>query len=195
MSIGNEIKETYKSIPEPVKSFLKRTLLVFIMWKLVYHIFLYNDRVIDEPLTHLTSYSTSKVLSRIYPVNQFSVYTDCKPFSAKDSTVSCIDIIKMDYRKAVGISDYCNGLELYILYIGFLFCIPASTGRAFLFGIIGISIIYVSNIIRCVAIAMMNIHQNRLTDIAHHYIFKMIMYSMIFLLWLFYAKRNSNKES
>ncbi len=195
MNIGGEIKETYKSIPSPVKSFLKRALLVFIVWKLIYHLFLFNGRVIDAPLTHITSFSTSKVLSKIYYGNTFFVREDCKPVPGMENQLSCMDDIYMNYRKVIGISDFCNGLELYALYLGFLLCVPGAIKRAISFMTLGLIVIYVANILRCVTIAVMGINQNRLTDIAHHYIFKLVVYLLIFLMWVIYFKKSSSKHS
>jgi exosortase family protein XrtF len=189
MNLLAEIKQSYTAIPRPVLQFLKRALLIFVIWKIIYHVFLFNARVIDAPLTHITSQSTAKVLAWIYPHNQLAVYEECKPLPTNPKELVCMDFITMNSKKVVGIADACNALELYVLYIAFLICYPSSFKRIVLFSLSGMAIIYIANIARCAGLAVMNIHQNKLTDIAHHYVFKTIVYALIFVLWVMYTKK------
>ena len=45
----------------------------------------------------------------------------------------------------------------------------------------GIFIIYIANILRLAALAVMNMHQMVAVNIAHHYVFKIIVYECNFL--------------
>lgn len=100
----------------------------------------------------------------------------------------------LDGRKIVGIADACNALELYILYIGFLLAYPSSIKRVFLFSIIGIVLIYLANIIRLTLLGEMYLHQMKARDIAHHYIFKMVVYGLTFGLWVLFVKKTQYDE-
>ena len=190
MNIVSEIKTTWQSIPDAVKVFLKRALLIFIIWKIIYNGFLFNGRIIDKPLTDFTSYSTMFTLSKIYPDNIFLSKEEKLPASASESIVGNMYFVYMNGKKVIGIADVCNGLELYILYIGFLFCFPVKWKRIVIFLLLGIIAIYITNVLRCAGIAVLNIRHNYLTDVAHHYIFKLVVYLLIFLLWVMYAKNN-----
>jgi len=88
-----------------------------------------------------------------------------------------------------GVADGCNALELYVLYLVFLFSFPAALKRVLLFSIVGIAIIYISNIIRLAGLASMNIHRVNALDMAHHYVFKMVVYALIFILWVLFTKK------
>jgi exosortase family protein XrtF len=186
----NELKSTWHSIPDEVKTFLKRALLIFIIWKIIYNGFLFNGRIIDKPLTDFTSYSTMSVLYKAYPENKFFSKEESSSSSAFDPTTNHMYFVYMNGKKVIGIADVCNGLELYILYIGFLFCFPIKWKRIILFLLAGIITIYIVNVLRCAGIAVLNIRHNYLTDVAHHYVFKLIVYLLIFILWVMYAKNN-----
>ena len=97
-------------------------------------------------------------------------------------------------RKVVGIADPCNALELYILFIGFLICVPTTTKRFILFSLGGIAVIFVLNILRCAGMIWVNIHRNEVFDFAHHYLFKLIVYAAIFGGWVWYSKYLTKHE-
>ena len=187
MNPVQEIKTTWQSIPPDLKSFLKRALLIFIVWKLVYHLFLFNGRVIDKPLTDFSAKSTVWAMQLVYPGSQFNVTEKAvkNPYKTEDD-LFIINIYKNGHD-IVGIADGCNALELYVLYLGFLIAFPSTLKRLTLFGFFGVIIIFTANIIRLVALAAMNMNKMQTVDIAHHYFFKLIVYAIIFFLWMVYT--------
>ncbi len=190
MNIVKEFKETYKEIPREVKRFLKRALLIFVIWKLLYGFFLYPSRFPDKQLTHLISAGTEQILSKIYPDMNFMVGETCELDS--DKQFFCYDYVMMGHQKIIVIADGCNGLELIALYAGFLFCIPAAIGKMTAYTILGIAMIGICNILRCAGLAWMNFHHYTLTGLAHHYVFKVVIYGLIFGVWIFYSRGSIN---
>lgn len=187
-----EIKTTWQSIPPELKSFLKRALLIFIIWEFCYHMFLFNGRLIDKPITDFSFQSTIWVLKQVYPNSQFIVKKGVLTNFEIEKDVTEIEYIYLDNKNILGIADGCNALELYILFIGFLIAYPSNKKRCIFFGVTGVFIIFISNIIRLLLLAEMNLHQNNAVDIAHHYIFKLIVYAIIFILWMKYAQKQKN---
>lgn len=183
-----EWKTTWLSIPDEVRDFLKRALLIFVVWKLLYGFILFPLRFPDKQLTHVTSGGTRLFLSLVYPANTFSVETVKRTDSADKVLSFDFDDILMNGAKIVGIADGCNGLELFVLYLSFLCCVPAAAKRMTLFSFGGLVIIYVANILRCGGIAAMNIKHHSAVEIAHHYVFKILVYGLIFGLWMLYLK-------
>lgn len=92
------------------------------------------------------------------------------------------------------IADGCNGLELYILYLGFLVAIPSSVKRKLFYGVFGALVIYLVNMFRCVGLAYMAIYWRDQFDFAHHYLFKVIVYGTIFLLWMGFAEKTFKSD-
>ncbi|MBS1640501.1 MAG: archaeosortase/exosortase family protein [Bacteroidetes bacterium] len=181
------IKKTWVEIPTEVQTFLKRALVIFIVWKLLYTFILFPLNTPDTQLRNATSWGTVQLLKWKFPQNTFLVeHRAGTDKLTREETTS--DIILKDNRKIIGIADPCNGLELYILYISFLFCFPAGIIKTLIYVLAGSVIIYVANVLRCYFIALMNIDRFNLIEVAHHYVFKLIMYAVIFALWVLFLK-------
>jgi exosortase/archaeosortase family protein len=160
------------NIPKPIKHFLLKSLLVFVVWKLLYHLILYPARVPDSQLTHITAVITKKLIQFHYPDSVIRIEKMNAPLPR--------EILLMNNKKIVGIADGCNGLELYILYIGFLICFPASVRKLLLYTAIGLLSIFVLNNIRSYIITLLNINNSSYSDVAHHYLFKIFIYGVMF---------------
>lgn len=180
-----QFRNFWGEIPTTVQKFLIRVLIIFLVWKVAYHFVLKPSRVIDKPLTQITAKITVKALERIYPNNIFSTI-EMLPSNKID--FFSVDIFK-NGKKVLGIFDPCNGLELYVLYIGLLASLAITNWkRAIYFIIGGIASIFIINIVRCTIIGYLNINRSFYVDVAHHYIFKLIVYLFTFLLWVWYFK-------
>ncbi len=184
-----EIKKTWVEIPEEIQQFLKRALIIFIIWKLLYTFVLFPLNVPDKQLRNATSWGTVQLLKWKFPQSQL-----CEAYKENEDKVTgevgITNTILKDDKKILGIADPCNGLELYILYIAFLLCFPSKLITLLIYSMVGFAIIYIANILRCYFIALMNMERYNLIDVAHHYVFKLIMYAVIFSLWMFYLRTN-----
>jgi exosortase/archaeosortase family protein len=182
-----EIKKTWKEIPAEVQRFLKRALIVFVVWKLLYTLILFPSNIPDKQLRNATSWGTVQLLKWKFPESVYKI-NYLKRVNPVNNYLMSFDDITKDGRKIVGIADPCNGLELYILFIAFLIIIPASVVKTLIYSILGSIIIYVGNIGRCYFIALMNLSATNLVEVAHHYVFKIIMYAIIFGIWVLYLR-------
>lgn len=194
MNLKHEIKTSWQTIPAELKTFLKRAVLIFIVWNLGYHLFLLNGRVIDKPLTDFSSKSTGWVLQFFYPSSMFLIKEKVNQDPELPNNIQYADYLYKDGRSILGIADACNALELYILYVGFLIAFPGTCKRKVFFSITGLITIYISNIVRLVALSAMNMHRINAMDMAHHYIFKLIVYTIIFGLWMAYAGKKADEK-
>ena len=69
--------DKWKRIPETVKQFILRALLILAVWKILYLFVLFPTRVLDKPLTQLVSGGA------VWALNS---YTHSKDYSAKRET-------------------------------------------------------------------------------------------------------------
>jgi len=192
LNIVAEIKKTWVEIPTEVQSFLKRVLIIFIVWKLLYTFILFPLKTPDTQLRNATSWGTVRLLKWKFPQNNFMVENRVNIDKLTGEETNSDTILK-DNRKIIGIADGCNGLELYILYISFLFCFSSSVIKILTYILAGSAIVYVANILRCYFIALMNMERFNLIEVAHHYVFKIIMYAVIFGLWVLFLKTKKQK--
>ncbi len=166
-----------QDLPPVVKTVLLRG---FILWSvfsiLYYYVFLPHGRFV-KAFTHLTSVSTILVLNKYYSSN--FIIGSYTPLG---------EIIRLGNKNILYIMDTCSGFKLFFLYIGFIICAPGIFKRKIQYAIIGVIIIYLLNILRCVAISILVITRPHWTYIAHHYVFNIIVYSAIFFLWLSFLK-------
>lgn len=174
-----DIKTLYNKVPPLVRSFLLKAALIFIVWQLLYNFVLDPIRIPDRQLTNATAYSTAKLMSVFYD-SVGAVYTH------DNATASAI--ITINGRGVLGILDPCNGLDIYVLFISFLFCFPGTAKRRALFILLGLPYIYIINTIRCALIGWLNIAHRGWVDISHHYIFTAAVYLLVFYLWMEYTK-------
>jgi len=99
-------------------------------------------------------------------------------------------LVFVDGNKLIGIADGCNAFELIVLYVGILICLERLQQKIIWYLLIGIPCISLCNILRCSIIGYLNITQHLdLSVFAHHYLFKIIMYAMIFAVWVSYTHK------
>lgn len=195
MNFINSIKKEIKNIPYPIRIFLIKAFLLFIIWQIVYTTILLPDRLIDKPLSAYTGKATAFVLNKIYGVN--NVRTEELLYSEQ------IDGVAFSYLKTVlfwgnkrliGIADSCNGLSLYVLFLGFILIYPSKLKLKILFGIMGLIIIVATNIARSVGLVYLSLEHPSYLPFAHHYLYKIITYAVVFGLWVWFIKMQKNKN-
>jgi exosortase/archaeosortase family protein len=184
------LKEQISEIPKPIRKFALNCLLIFIIWQTVYVFLLEPKRIIDKPLTELVGNLTKEGLQLIYPSSNFTTQNIKNLFFTDIEISSELYTVFMGNQKLIGIADSCNGLNLYILFIGFIIAFPNTFKRKISFGIYGFIIVFGVNVLRCIGLGMVQIHYPHFMVYAHHYIFKIITYGVVFFLWIKFAKIN-----
>jgi exosortase family protein XrtF len=142
---------------------------------MVYDGFLQPRRIPDGWLTKITGEMTAWLVT--------IVYLPAHAFLSNERS-----FIFMKGQKIIAIADGCNAFDLMVTYAAFLFCLPTNWKRTTLFILSGIPTIFLLNIIRSGAIVWININYPNLFDLAHHYVFQILVYAFIFLCWTKYAQ-------
>jgi len=180
----------WNQVPVAVKKFILRAVLILLVWKILYLVFLLPTRVLDKPLSHATSGGAVWLLNTFTHAGGYSaksetggVYTDY------GITQMPLDNIYFHKKNIVSIEDGCNALELLVLYAGFIVCMPATMRRKVTFIVGGILLIYIVNVIRCAGITYIILYYPRYADFAHHYVFTFIVYGFIIALWLIFSRK------
>lgn len=175
-------------VPDEVWKFLKRALILFICWKLIYHLVLYPIRVPDKWLTEITTRSSAWVYKKFIDEKENLTVREFTLFDKYSKENYNTSELWINEKKAVGVADSCNGLELYILHIGFLISYWISYKQLLKFLFIGFISIFIINTMRVAGLAWVNVYANEWFELAHHYLFKLTVYGLIFFLWIKYAK-------
>lgn len=189
------LKTYFLQIPPAVRKFFFRSFLLFISWKITYLFFLLPSRIADGPLTQNVGTQTVNLLNSVYHTNNFASipFVSIKYFEGQ---IINTNVSRIEYggQKVMQISDSCNGLELFVLYLGFIIIMPASFIRKFFYSVFGLTFIHLLNILRCFGLAYTQIYFNQYFDFAHHYVFKMVVYSSIFVLWIIFSRKLNFKK-
>ena len=185
-----QLKVNYQKIPESVRLFLTKALLLAAAWNLVYILLL--SKYLDKYLTIHVGQSTAAVLNRYSGIQGFSaVYGNYSKISRDGLLVNQPGSqILLNQDIVMNIANSCNALQLMVLYIGFIICIPAKLVRKLYYIPIGVVCIDIANITRTSILALLKVKYAVYFDFAHHYIFTMVVYSAIILMWLLFTRKS-----
>jgi len=183
-------------IPRPVAIFFLKAFALFVGWKAFYIFFLLPTRGVDRPLTRFIGAATATVLNvGSGPVHYHAVEAGDTSLADDKLVISTAMDIRRDGRQTLRIADACNGLELMVLYAGFLLCFPAPAGKKLRYIPLGILLIMVMNILRCTALVWIFIHYHKYLDFSHHFLFTFLIYGLIFILWFLFTKNLRSHDS
>lgn len=167
------IKNAYNGIPKPLRVFVVRAAIIFIVWRSLYYFVLGPTQIPDVPLIEFIVFCTSKLLALFY--DQITVV-------GHNIFINGVNVMR--------VARACNGLELMALYTGFLICVPTNAKRFWTYAAIGPVMIIGLNILRCAALGYLYYNGHQFADFAHHYVFKLVIYGAIFFLWVQYSKKH-----
>ncbi|MEI8075861.1 MAG: hypothetical protein WCH78_14010 [Bacteroidota bacterium] len=144
----------------------------------------------DEQLTNITAAGTAHLLSFVFPDNHFYCQSVIEGVPVSIKTIVLVNGIKL-----IGIADGCNAFELQVIYASILICLQKMHRKTIWYILIGVPLISICNIFRCSIIGWLNITQHlNLSVFAHHYLFKIVMYGLIFLGWVSYTNQTVQYE-
>ena len=183
-------------IPLPIRLFLGKALLFFVIWKIVYMGFLMDSNILDYPLTTHVGEASVELLNRFSSMSGFEAVREVKTSIYEGEHIAEeASRIYHNKKPVLYIADVCNGLELMVLYIGFIVCMPSKFFRKLLYIIFGVILLDIVNIGRCIGLIYLREYFEYYFDIAHKYVFKISVYAVTFLLWWLYARKiNLNNE-
>ncbi len=193
MRVFDFVKNWWTTIPGSVKRFLGYSLLLFIIWKLLYHLWLQPVQWPDRPLVNAIAHQTTIGLNLFYEGEPYT-------YKVLEHQHSLGDNSGQTYRGTSAWVNYkgqpvlmivpnCNALELMVLFAGFIICFPGPWKRKCWIVPAGILLIHLVNVGRSMAlIALANSEYNRFLYFAHHYLFTITIYLFIFMLWSWHIK-------
>ena len=182
----------WNEVPQAVKSFLLKALVILVVWKIVYLGFLSPARLLDQPLTASVGKLSAVALNLFTRSADYTSKPDVRDFvNGNESGRVVMQDIVFKGRAVGAVEDACNALELFVLYVSFIWILPSSLKRRIAYTVIGVAAIYIVNVARCAGITYMLIYYPQHADFAHHYIFAFIVYAFIIVLWLMYSNKVS----
>jgi exosortase/archaeosortase family protein len=177
-------------IPLPIRLFLGKALLFFVIWKIFYGISLSYSSFLDDALTTNIGINSAYVLNNFTILSGFVAKEEIFLEVLKGGNVNHLfSAIYHNDAKVLDIAPACNGLELLVLYVGFIICMPSSFWRKVKYIVLGIVVLHVINILRCVGLIYLREYYHAYFNFAHHYLFKIMIYTATFLIWMVYTRK------
>ena len=144
----------------------------------------------NAKLTELISHSSRWILNNGYQENRIFDFWNGRRWVVSNG------------ENSLHIGSICNGYGLIFLYVGFI-CSTVGVPllRKLSFAVIGSISIFIFNVIRIILLFVM---KNQLVyqqvnsysfDLFHHYIFQVAVYVLIFTLWYYYLKVDTNSPA
>lgn len=98
-------------------------------------------------------------------------------------------LLVLNGQPSVLVGDPCNGLLLYVLFVGFIVAFPGSIRHKLWFVPLGILVIYAINVGRVALLALNHVYWHPTVEFDHHYTFTFVVYGAIGALWIAWAWR------
>ncbi|HXB92624.1 MAG TPA: hypothetical protein VNU72_10055 [Puia sp.] len=193
-----KFSEKWHQVPRPVKLFLLRGAFLFVIWKLLYWSLLLPHRTLDAPLTRLIGAGTTVVLNGFSRPAMYWMEEGLDERPKGMDGILTTEKVERVYRgrdKLLSIADVCNGLELMVLYAGYILCWPGRRWRKVKFITGGWVLIIGMNMLRCAALALIYLRWPEYLDFYHHYLFNFIVYGSIFWLWYLFTPATPQKPA
>jgi len=106
-----------------------------------------------------------------------------------------MQVLGIDGSGGVWVGSNCNAITLFGLFAVFIVAYPGQQKHKFWYIPAGIVAIHLLNILRVVALCIIALNSPNALDFNHTYTFTFIVYAFIFLLWIIWVNRFSQKTS
>lgn len=160
----------------PLVIFIIKSVGFFIIWYIIYELWLLPDGRLDEFIS----------LNVIGISKGFLEWVNFEIFSYSR-------VIGIFGNPGVEIVDGCNGIAAMGLFFGFMIAYPGEVKKNISFSMLGIGLIYISNIIRIVALVFTQETNPEIFDFFHDYTTTAIFYFIIFGLWMIWVNYSSKE--
>lgn len=176
--------KTYK----PVLQFIATFLGVYFVLTLGYKFYLdfsNGSSFFPDYFSNLVGRQTVSLLNSLGYVSAIS----------PDTSQSVLNL-SLQGKNIAFIAEGCNGISIIILFVAFIVAFADNLKTTLLYILIGSVLIHVANLIRIVIIAIAIYKYPSHQELLHGVIFPGLIYSMVFLLWMFWVSQfNKNKAN
>lgn len=176
---------SFKKFKNPVATFLVKAFVLYLLWIFFYQLWLHPKHILD-----------TWIIKNITSVSYFIL-------SHIGYDTSVYENFSIDPERSVGINggeglwigDSCNGLSLFALFAGFIIAYPGSSKKKIWYIPLGLISIHFINILRVIALAIINFYNPSNLAFHHTYTFTMLVYAYVFILWMIWVNKIAVKNN
>ncbi len=164
--------------------FLSKFLGLYLVLNLAYGLFIEYYTPDSDPFTQIITSQVVFFLSFFDPLISSQV-------------IPGLYYIKVQHESKTIISVFegCNGLNVMIVYVSFLFSFTGPLKLSIRYLIFGMGVIYAMNLIRVMLLYEVAIYFPQNLYFFHKYFFTGVLYILVFALWYFWVKKITKVES
>ncbi len=162
---------------KPTTFFLVKFLVIYVAGNLLYGVFVSSYGQRPDILTRVVTSQTSFLLSGM----GWST-------SVVDDQVRPTTFIKNEGRSIIAVYEGCNGINVMIIFVGFIFSFGGSRQHMWWFILLGLALIHLLNLIRLMLLFVITIELPRYLYFTHKYLFTSVIYLLTFILWIWWVK-------
>ena len=165
-------------LKNPIVRFLIIVFALYIGWYFIYNLWLHPAETLDLYVIDATVAASKWILESL----GYAVYTGADR------------LIGIDGASGLWIGDNCNGIALFSLFACFIIAYKGKIKYKLIYIPLGIISIQLLNIFRVVVLAIIDTYSREWTEFNHTYTFTIIIYGYIFLLWMTWVNRFSERN-
>jgi exosortase family protein XrtF len=168
----------------PAVLFLVKFLGFYLVGSLLYGFYVnaYDPR--PDPVTHWVTEQTATALRHT------GHDVDVIDHPSKATTA-----IRFNKRSIVSVYEGCNGINIVIIFAGFLIAFGPWKKSLLLASLVGVVIIHIFNIIRIAGLFLITVYKPGWSYFTHKYLFTAVIYAVVFFLWIAWVKYASIKNA
>lgn len=164
-----------KILEEPVVKFLALGFLLYISWLALYEWVIHPYGKIDRFVINNTIEIAMGTL-------------DFLGYQVERTGTKMMGVVG---TPGLFIGDSCNGLALFALFSIFIIAFPGKIKAKLWFVPLGIVSIHLLNVLRILALSIIQTYSYEWTEFNHTYTFTILIYGYIFYLWLLWVNKYS----
>lgn len=111
--------------------------------------------------------------------------------STVDSLTKPITLLSEESRTVLAIYEGCNGINVMIIFVAFLFAFGPVSRQLLWFIPTGLVILHLANLLRVAVLFWVSLYQPDFMYFLHKYLFTAFLYVIVFVLWIFWVRRFS----
>jgi exosortase family protein XrtF len=168
----------------PAVLFLAKFLGFYLVGSLLYGLYVNGYDPRPDPVTHWVTEQTAIAL-------QYTGHS----VEVTNHTSKATTAIRFNKRSIVSVYEGCNGINIVIIFIGFLIAFGPWKTPLLLASVVGVAIIHIFNVIRIAGLFLITLYKPGWSYFTHKYLFTAVIYAVVFFLWIAWVRYVSVKNA
>lgn len=165
---------------KPAILFLAKFIVMYVACNLLYGWYITSWYPAPDPVTHWVTDQSAAVL------NMLGWETTVHNHSVKPTTY-----IAHNHKTVIAVYEGCNGLNVLVVFLSFLFAYGPVSKRMLWFVPLGIVVIHLSNLLRIIILFLVSLNLPDFLYFTHKYLFTAFIFLFVFLLWFWWVLKLS----